>query len=52
MQDEPHQGSSAGFFYSIEIKDAYLPPWVICSLCEAMSSQGISFEARYEILAL
>ncbi|XP_057467426.1 uncharacterized protein LOC130756823 isoform X1 [Actinidia eriantha] len=47
MQDEPHQGSSAGFFYNIEIKDAYLPPWVICSLCEAMSSQGISFEASF-----
>ncbi|PSS15833.1 Protein downstream neighbor of Son like [Actinidia chinensis var. chinensis] len=47
MKDEPHQGSPAGFCYSIEIKDAYLPPWVICSLCEAMGSQGMSFEASF-----
>lgn len=48
-KDETYQGSSAGFCYSIEIKDAYLPPWIICSLCEAMGSEGMSFEARYEI---
>ncbi|GMP98465.1 hypothetical protein CsSME_00046341 [Camellia sinensis var. sinensis] len=43
MKDE---SSSSGFCYSIEIKDAYLPPWVISSFCEAMCSEGMSFEAR------
>lgn len=46
-KDETYQGSSAGFCYSIEIKDAYLPPWIICSLCEAMGSEGMSFEASF-----
>ncbi|KAG2725372.1 hypothetical protein I3760_01G062300 [Carya illinoinensis] len=40
-------GSSAGLYYSIEIKDAYLPPWIICSMCAVMGSEGRSFEARY-----
>lgn len=30
----------------LEIKDAYLPPWILCNLCELISSHG-SFEARY-----
>ncbi|KAL6988171.1 hypothetical protein U1Q18_013919 [Sarracenia purpurea var. burkii] len=47
MKDEPYLGSSASFCYSIEIKDAYLPPWVICSLCEAMCSKGMNFEASF-----
>jgi len=46
-KDESYQGSSAGFCYSIEIKDEYLPPWIICSLCEAMGSEGMSFEASF-----
>ncbi|XP_058204348.1 uncharacterized protein LOC131318529 [Rhododendron vialii] len=46
-KDETCQGSSAGFCYSIEIKDAYLPPWIICSLCEAMGSEGMNFEASF-----
>lgn len=46
-KDETYQASSAGFCYSIEIKDAYLPPWIICSLCEAMGSEGMSFEASF-----
>lgn len=41
------QGSSAGLCYTIEIKDAYLPPWIICSVCAVMGSEGRSFEARY-----
>uniref|UniRef100_A0A5B6YNA1 Protein downstream neighbor of Son n=1 Tax=Davidia involucrata TaxID=16924 RepID=A0A5B6YNA1_DAVIN len=47
MNDEPNQGSSAGFCYSIEIKDAYIPPWIICSVCEALSSEAMSFEASF-----
>ncbi|XAR64824.1 hypothetical protein NMG60_11008681 [Bertholletia excelsa] len=46
-QDVPNQSSLAGFGYGIEIKDAYLPPWVVCSVCEALDSEGISFEASF-----
>ncbi|XP_062167488.1 uncharacterized protein LOC133873750 isoform X2 [Alnus glutinosa] len=42
---ESVKGSSAGLCYCIEIKDAYLPPWIICSICDVMSSEGRSFEA-------
>lgn len=41
------QGSSAGLCYTIEIKDAYLPPWIICSVCAVMGSEGRSFEASF-----
>jgi len=43
------QGSSNGLFYSIEIKDAIIPPWIICSICASMmGSQGIrNFEASF-----
>lgn len=44
---EPNQGPSSGFCYSIEIKDAYLPPWIIGSICDAMHSDGSSFEASF-----
>ncbi|KAM0943594.1 hypothetical protein DsansV1_C13g0123841 [Dioscorea sansibarensis] len=36
--------SSAGVCYSIEIKDTILPPWVVCKVCAAMSSDGRSYE--------
>lgn len=49
-EGEPQQGSSSGLCSSVEVKDAYLPPWVICSLCALLSSEGRSFEARYNIL--
>lgn len=38
---------ASGFCSSVEIKDAYLPPWIICSICAVMGSEGRSFEARY-----
>lgn len=44
-EGESVKGSSAGLCYCIEIKDAYLPPWIICSICDVMSSEGRSFEA-------
>lgn len=44
---EPMDGSTCGICYSIEIKDAYLPPWIVCSLCTSMCSDGMSFEARF-----
>lgn len=44
---ETKKGSVSSVCYSIEIKDAYIPPWIISTVCDAMSSQGSSFEARY-----
>ncbi|KAM2893379.1 hypothetical protein FF1_008744 [Malus domestica] len=45
--DGSMQGSSAGLCSSVEIKDAYLPPWIICSLCALLGSEGRSFEASF-----
>lgn len=39
--------SSAGVCYSIEVKDTILPPWVVCKICAAMSSDGRSYETRH-----
>lgn len=44
---ESAQGSSDSLC-TIEIKDALLPPWIICGICALMASEGRSFEARYE----
>ncbi|RVW82965.1 hypothetical protein CK203_042465 [Vitis vinifera] len=30
----------AGLSYNIEIKDAYIPPWIISSICATMGSEG------------
>ncbi|GAV89373.1 LOW QUALITY PROTEIN: hypothetical protein CFOL_v3_32790, partial [Cephalotus follicularis] len=47
---ESMQGSS-GLCYSIEIKDAYLPPWIIYSICAVMGSEERSFEASYDFMS-
>ncbi|KAL0555233.1 hypothetical protein IC582_009172 [Cucumis melo] len=41
--------SSVGVSYSLEISDAYIPPWVVSSVCAvmAMGSKGKSFEASF-----
>ncbi|RZR71163.1 hypothetical protein BHM03_00003930 [Ensete ventricosum] len=45
---ETISGSSArGLCYSIEIKDTVLPPWIVCGICAAMSSDGRSFESIF-----
>ncbi|CAL9053314.1 unnamed protein product [Musa banksii] len=45
---ETISGSSArGICYSIEIKDTVLPPWIVCGICAAMSSDGRSFESTF-----
>ncbi|CAA7392089.1 unnamed protein product [Spirodela intermedia] len=33
--------------YSIEIKDAVLPPWVVSGLCAAMGARGSSFQSSF-----
>ncbi|GJX67090.1 protein downstream neighbor of Son [Tanacetum coccineum] len=42
---EPNQGSDSTC--SINIKDAYLPPWIIRSVCDALASNGGDFEASF-----
>lgn len=32
---------------TIEIKDALLPPWIICGICALMASEGGSFETSF-----
>ncbi|CAA2995311.1 Hypothetical predicted protein [Olea europaea subsp. europaea] len=44
---EPNRDSSAGICYSVEIKDVYLPPWLISGVCNAMQSNGTDFEASF-----
>lgn len=44
---ESEQVPSDGLCSSLEIKDAFLPPWIICGICALMGSEGRSFEARY-----
>ncbi|XP_038903201.1 protein downstream neighbor of Son isoform X2 [Benincasa hispida] len=41
--------SSVGISYSLEISDAYIPPWAVSSVCAAMAmgSEGRSFEASF-----
>lgn len=46
---ESNLGHSPGICYSIEIKDRYLPPWIISNICYAVCSHGTSFEARYDV---
>ena len=48
MKDEANESVSAGLSYSIEIKDAYIPPWIISSIWATMGSEGRSFEARHD----
>ncbi|GMJ13977.1 hypothetical protein like AT3G54750 [Hibiscus trionum] len=39
--------SSSGLCYSIEVKDSYIPPWIISNICAQMTSKGQSFEASF-----
>ncbi|XP_030512493.1 uncharacterized protein LOC115726660 [Rhodamnia argentea] len=38
--------SPAGLPYTLEITDAYIPPWIICNICALLGSQG-RFEASF-----
>ncbi|KAK7396798.1 hypothetical protein VNO78_17957 [Psophocarpus tetragonolobus] len=40
------RGSSDGLC-TVEIKDTLLPPWIICSICALMASEGTDFEASF-----
>ncbi|RZC52164.1 hypothetical protein C5167_020584 [Papaver somniferum] len=47
LEDVTAEGSVAGVCYSIEIKDAIIPPWTISGLCAAMGADGRSFGASF-----
>jgi protein downstream neighbor of Son len=42
--------SSGNMCYSMEIKDAVLPPWVVSGICSAMSFDARSFDLRYSLM--
>ncbi|XP_071710308.1 uncharacterized protein [Rutidosis leptorrhynchoides] len=45
---EPNYSSASTTHYTVEIKDAYLPPWITSSVCDALMSNGDnSFEASF-----
>ncbi|GFP94930.1 hypothetical protein PHJA_001637400 [Phtheirospermum japonicum] len=46
MDSEP-KSSSSGICYSVEVKGAYLPPWVISGICNAMRSNGGDFQVSF-----
>ncbi|KAJ4979926.1 hypothetical protein NE237_010706 [Protea cynaroides] len=45
--DDGEPNSSVRISYSIEIKDTFLPPWIISGVCAALGSEGRSFEASF-----
>ncbi|XP_017244417.1 uncharacterized protein LOC108216227 [Daucus carota subsp. sativus] len=47
MPGELNQGAASGFCYSIEIKDSYLPPWIISSICDILDSEENSYESSF-----
>ncbi|XP_073156923.1 uncharacterized protein [Henckelia pumila] len=47
MNSAPYSDSSSGICNSIDIRDVYLPPWVICGICNAMRSNGVDFQASF-----
>ncbi|XP_071700163.1 uncharacterized protein [Rutidosis leptorrhynchoides] len=45
---KPNHGSASTTHYTVEIKDAYLPPWITSSVCDALRSNGDkSFETSF-----
>ncbi|KAL3628163.1 hypothetical protein CASFOL_027209 [Castilleja foliolosa] len=46
MDSEP-KISSAGICYSVEVQDAYLPPWVISGICNVMRSNDGDFQVSF-----
>ncbi|XP_062112345.1 uncharacterized protein LOC133823532 isoform X2 [Humulus lupulus] len=47
LKDESMQHLSSGFRSSVEIMDAYIPPWIISSICAIVGSEGRSFDASF-----
>ncbi|KAL7137203.1 hypothetical protein ABFS83_10G077000 [Erythranthe nasuta] len=47
IDNESKSRSSPAMHYSIEIRDTYIPPWIVCGICNSMRSNGADFEARF-----
>lgn len=46
-QGSTFASTTGNICYSMEIKDAVLPPWVVSGLCAAMSLDARSFDLTY-----
>ncbi|KAM7261646.1 hypothetical protein ACFE04_020723 [Oxalis oulophora] len=46
-REGPTEDVSSSLSFSIEIKDAYIPPWIISSVCAVMGFEDRSFEASF-----
>ncbi|XP_073046098.1 uncharacterized protein [Primulina eburnea] len=46
-ESDMNSDSLSGICYSIDITDVYLPPWVICGICNAIRSNGVDFQASF-----
>ncbi|KAL5708949.1 hypothetical protein ACHQM5_019691 [Ranunculus cassubicifolius] len=44
---ESSRDSFGSMCYSIEIKDTFLPPWIVSGICSAMGSENKTFEASF-----
>uniref|UniRef100_A0A803QIA1 Protein downstream neighbor of Son n=1 Tax=Cannabis sativa TaxID=3483 RepID=A0A803QIA1_CANSA len=47
VKDESMEHLSSVFRSSVEIKDAYIPPWIISSICAVVGSGERSFDASF-----
>ncbi|KAL6559070.1 hypothetical protein OROHE_006439 [Orobanche hederae] len=46
MDSDP-KSSHAGICYIVEVRDAYLPPWVVSGICDVMRSHGGDFQSSF-----
>jgi len=46
-QGSAFASTTGNICYSMEVKDAVLPPWVVSGLCAAMSLDATSFDLTY-----
>ncbi|KAL6507801.1 hypothetical protein OROGR_023996 [Orobanche gracilis] len=46
MDSDP-KSSYAGICYIVEVRDAYLPPWVVSGICDVMRSHGGDFQSSF-----
>jgi hypothetical protein len=46
-QGSAFASTTGNICYSMEVKDAVLPPWVVSGLCATMSLDVISFDLTY-----
>ena len=52
MKDEANESVSAGLSYSIEIKDAYIPPWIRSRMAVQWFSWWLEGQQGYVLLSV